>query len=1253
MTATLSNANYQATDATGTLVIAQGDQMITFGTPAGTPSYTYGTDSTFTTTLDCLVSTEDNAEARRVSIVNSSKGARVIEVTSYMELALAPAAADDAHPAFSKMFVETEYVKDLETLLATRRRRQPTDPEVWVAQFMLVKGKAQGDVEFETSRAHFIGRGNDIASAAAMANTLPLARTTGTVLDPAFALRRRVRIAAGQQASCTLWTLVADSREAVLDLVDRHRQHAAFERAQILAWSQSRIQLRYLSIDAVDAALFQRIAGHLIFADGTMRAPSNVIQSSMRAQSTLWPQGISGTRPILLVRITAIEDIDVIRQLLRAHEYWNAKRLAADLIILNDRRASYMQDLQTAIEELIRKTRTGSAHDSANEAGRVYALRADLLPQETLALLPAVARVVFNAHAGDLASQMSRLRTSIPADGPLKLPSRAAATRIPVPAPPPIALAFYNGYGGFDEARGEYVIVHDPLRPTPAPWINVIANPSFGTHCAGDGGGYTWSGNSRESQITGWSNDPVSNRPGEVLYVRDERSGILTGPCVAPLRHGSGMFRTRHGFGYTVFESECDGLRMEYVQFVPLTGTVKIGRLRVSTDSTIPRQLSVTFYAELVLGFSRAANAAFVTTEIDGGSGALFARNRWNPEFGERVVFADLCGRQGSWTGDRREFLGRFGSLAAPRGLLAGEPLSNRTGGGLDPCAALQQKITVAAGKAAEVTILLGTAPNDHEARGLIDQYRTLDPDSALAEVKNYWAATLGALKVKTPDPAFDLMLNGWLLYQTIACRMWGRSGFYQASGAYGFRDQLQDSMALTGTRPDLTRQQLLRAAARQFTEGDVQHWWLPANGMGVRTRISDDTVWLSYCVAHYIKTTGDMAVLDEPVPFLEGRMLEPGEHDSFYQPAVTERTATLYEHCALGLKRNLPAGSHGLPLIGTGDWNDGMNRVGEEGRGESVWLGWFLFATLKAFEPIAVARGDRRRVTAWRKRLGGLQEALDVHGWDGKWYRRGYFDDGTPLGSASIEECRIDAIAQSWAVLSGAARPERAAQAMDESYRQLVRPADGVALLFTPPFDTSLPDPGYIKAYPQGIRENGGQYTHGAIWSIFAHAELGQAGKASAIFALINPVNHARTETEAQRYRVEPYVIAADVYSVAPHTGRGGWTWYTGAAGWMYRAGVEAILGVVREGTKLRIKPCIPAGWTEFEVSLQHGTTRYEITVKRGATGQTMSAANVHRVSPSEYLIDLADTGGTTRLALMIEDRNVEERGFGNQAVA
>ena len=674
---------------------------------------------------------------------------------------------------------------------------------------------------------------------------------------------------------------------------------------------------------------------------------------------------------------------------------------------------------------------------------------------------------------------------------------------------------------------------------------------------------------------------------------------------------------------------------MELLQLVPLADSVKLSRLRLTNNSSSSRTLTVTCYNEWVLGAARGATASFVTTTIDEQTRAMFARNPWRTQSGEQIAFADMAGQQTSWTGDRREFLGPYGRLTAPRALTSPTTLSNRTGAGLDPCCALQTVVTIGPGGSAELVIMLGAAANAGEAQSLITRYRTSNIDDILGGIKRHWSETLGAVQVKTPDRALDIMLNGWLLYQTLACRMWARSGFYQTSGAYGFRDQLQDSVALLTARPRIAREHILRAAARQFVEGDFQHWWLPATGMGVRTRISDDTVWLANCVSQYVKVTGDRDILDELVPFIEGQGLAPGEHDAFFQPALSEEADTLYEHCARALDRSLPHGAHGLPLMGTGDWNDGMNRVGEGGKGESVWLGWFLLTTLKAFAPFAEERADVKRSAAWRDRVKGLRASLEKHGWDGNWYRRGFFDDGTPLGSAQNEECRIDSIAQSWAVLSGAATPERATAAMDESYRQLVRPEDSLAMLFTPPFDKTPKDPGYIKAYPPGIRENGGQYTHGAIWSVFAHAKLGQAERALELFSLLNPINHSRTEQEARTYRVEPYVIAADVYSMPPHVGRGGWTWYTGSAGWMYRAGLEAILGVSREGSLLRIKPCVPATWTGFEISTQFGSTRYEIKLSRLENGPDDLPPDVQRVSPGEFLISLKDDGGVRSITL------------------
>jgi cyclic beta-1,2-glucan glucanotransferase len=1155
-------------------------------------------DGAITTILEIVVSPESDAEARRVSISNAGLRPREIEITSYAELVLAPPSADAAHPAFSKLFVQTEYDAKVEAILATRRRRSPAEPEIWAAHLAIVEGETVGQIEIETDRAKFLGRGRDTRSPTAVMDGRSLSGSVGTVLDPVFAMRRRVRVQPGETVRIAFWTIVAASRTELLDLIDKHHDANAFARAATLAWTQAQVQLRHLDVDADQASLFQRLAGHALYTSPSMRPSSDVIHRGSGGPAGLWAQSISGDIPIVLVRIDDIEDVAIVGQLLRAHEYWRMKRLAVDLVILNERSSSYIQDLHIAIETMVRTSQSRPQAGADVTRGSVFVLRADLISQETRALLPSVAQVVLSARQGSLLDQLDRLRkASIAAPPP---PKRSKPAYGPPVAPATSDLEFFNGLGGFAADGREYVTILNAEQVTPAPWINVIANASFGFQVAVEGGGYTWSVNSRENQLTPWSNDPIADRPGEVLFVRDEDSGELWGPTALPIRDAAAPYIVRHGQGYSRFGHDAHGIKLDLLQYVPLHDPIKISRLKIRNTSARTRRLSVTAYVEWVLGPSRSASAPFIETEIDSATGALLARNPWNTTFGSRVAFADLAGRQTGWTGDRREFLGRNGSLDNPAALAADAlPLSGHVGAGLDPCGVLQAPLTLAPGESGEIVFFLGEAASAVDAQFLIAHYRTIDLDAVFREVLQHWDDLLSNVQVKTPDREMDIILNRWLLYQTVACRLWARSAFYQASGAYGFRDQLQDGMALALSKPAMTREHLLRAAARQFVEGDVQHWWLPPFGQGVRTRISDDRIWLAYAVAHYVETTGDVTVLDELVPFVEGQLLHSGESDAYFQPTVSDRTASLFEHCARGLDQSLLVGAHELPLIGTGDWNDGMTRVGEQGKGESIWLGWFLYATLSAFTPLADARDEKARVVKWDAHAKALQTALERDGWDGNWYRRAYFDDGTPLGSSANGECRIDSIAQSWSAISGAADPGRAAQAMVAADEQLVRRDTGLALIFTPPFDRTPLDPGYIKGYPPGIRENGGQYTHAAAWSVIAHTKLGDGDKAAELFSLLNPINHASTRASVHRYKVEPYVVAADIYSEPPHVGRGGWTWYTGSAGWMYRAGIESILGLRRQGTFLLFDPCIPKHWPGFELTYRHGATRYDIVVE------------------------------------------------------
>ncbi|MGI8734706.1 MAG: GH36-type glycosyl hydrolase domain-containing protein [Pyrinomonadaceae bacterium] len=1151
-------------------------------------------DAGIITHMEVVVSAEDNAEVRRLSITNNSLRTREIELTSYAEIVLAPPQADAAHPAFSNLFIETEFFAAENALLAHRRQRAKEDEPVWAVHAVVAEGETLGAVQYETDRGRFLGRGHTPADPLAVMEERPLSNTVGAVLDPVFSLRRRVRIRPNQTARVSFSTAIATTREQAMMLADKYHDPNIFERESRLAWTKAQVEMSHLTLDSEDAHLFQRLAARVLYSDPTLRPRPHVLALNTRAQSSLWAYAISGDLPILLVRTNRLEDLPMVRKILRGHEYLHYKGLKIDLVILNDHPPGYMQVLHRELEMLLRTSGLQALQD---KPGGIFLRRADIMPEADRILLHAVARVVIVTERGPLEDQLERHAVDEPLPPPFipRLPSQT----YPEPTVALPELTFFNGLGGFHQGGREYVIVLGADQWTPAPWANVIANESeFGFQVSETGAGYTWSVNSRENRLTPWSNDAVADPPGEIIYLRDEDTGTVWSTTPSPIREAE-PYTIRHGQGYSVFEHTSHGLSQELLMFAPLKGSVKISLLRLRNRTDRKRRLTITQYNELVLGFSRSNSAPYVITEIDPATGRIFARNPFNNEFAERVAFLSTNGSVTSATCDRKEFLGRNGSPARPAALRRAN-LSGRDGAGLDPCAALQTTIELAPREAHEIIFLLGEAASRQEAEELIEQFNQPGAvNEAFEEVLSYWDELLGTVEVKTPDKALDTMLNRWLLYQTLSCRVWARSAFYQSGGAFGFRDQLQDVMALVYSRPAIARQQILRAAAHQFKEGDVQHWWHPPTGRGVRTRFSDDLLWLPFVTAFYIKVTGDALVLDEVVPFLEMPLLGSEEHETYMQPVVSAESGTIFDHCARALDRSLAVGPHGLPLMGGGDWNDGMNRVGPLGKGESVWVGWFLHTTLASFAPFCEQRQEAVRAERYLKHLESLKKALEEHGWDGDWYRRAYFDDGTPLGSVQNEECRIDSIVQSWGVISGAAENYRAVRAMAAVEEYLIRRGDGLVILFTPPFDKSSLDPGYIKGYVPGVRENGGQYTHAAIWTLIAYAMLGDGDRAGELFSLLNPINHASTRAGLHKYKVEPYVAVGDVYAVPPHTGRGGWTWYTGSASWMYRAGLESILGFKLLGDRLQIDPCIPRGWREFEITYRRGKTVYRIKVE------------------------------------------------------
>ena len=1197
-------------------------------------------DGAITTTTEVLVAADGDGEVRRLSLFNHGDSEREIEITSYAELVLAPAGSDAAHPAFSKLFVQTEYIPAQELLLATRRQRASGEQAIWAAQWLDVEAEPAGELQWDTDRARFIGRGRTLRSPAALADDTPLGGASRTVLDPIFSLRRRVRMAPGGTARLQLWTVAAASRDEVLALAQRYRPAQSFMQILEVAGQRAQALLTGIGIDATQAQRFQRLATALLYSDPSLRAEPAALAQGAGGPPTLWAGGISGDHRIVLLRIRDDAGLALVEELFQAHAFWADKRLAVDLVVLNEAPPSAAPALHDALQQRIQAHADIHAKSDAKPA--VFALRSDQIAPELHAGLLTAARIVLDQQRGTLAGQVDALPAadSVPSAAHIPLAAEQAGPR---DVPLEDRLEYFNGYGGFDDDGREFVTIVRDGRLPPAPWLNVIANSEFGFTATEAGGGYAWALNSQKNPLTPWANDPVSDPPQEVLYVRDDEDGRVWTATALPGCDPEGEYVVRHGQGYSHFQRQAHGIELELLQYVPVADGIKISRLRLRNRSGRTRRLSITAFVQWAMGPNGSQPAPFIVTQLDAQTGALFARNAWRAEFGQRVAFIDLRGQQMSHTGDRTEFLGRHGALESPAALLRDTlvqsmPLSGRVGAGLDPCGALQTRIELAADSETQVVLLLGDAVDADAAQALIQRYREADLDQVLQAVTNQWNDTLDTVQVRTPDRAMDLLLNRWLLYQALGCRVWARTAYYQASGAYGFRDQLQDVMALCVARPEVAREQLLRAAGRQFVEGDVQHWWLPPGGDGVRTLMTDDRLWLPYVVCHYLTTTADHVVLDTRQPFLAGDPLKPEQEDTFFKPSPAAEDGSLYEHCARAIDVSLTLGVHDLPLFGTGDWNDGMNRVGEQGRGESVWLGWFLVATIDAFAPYAQTRGDAARAQRWLACAATVRKALDDGGWDGQWYRRGYYDDGTPLGSHLSSECRIDTIAQSWSVIAGGGDPVHATAAMAAVDAQLIRRREQLALLFTPPFEHVSEDPGYIKAYPPGIRENGGQYTHGALWSIFALAKMGQGDRAGELFALINPIHHADNREAIDRYKVEPYVACADVYSVAPHVGRGGWTWYTGSAAWLYRAGIEAILGFHLEGSQLRIDPCIPRGWPKFSIAYRYGSSRYLIEVDnpgRVSRGVVKAQLDGVALTIDPCRIALQDDGGVHQVMI------------------
>ncbi|MBC3796902.1 GH36-type glycosyl hydrolase domain-containing protein [Acetobacterium tundrae] len=1184
------------------------------------------TDGEIETKTEVIVASSDNVEIRRVTLKNTGEKAYALELTSYFEVVMAPQAGDIAHMAFSNLFVETEFNPNKKCIIANRRPRSDSDKSMWLGNAVVLKGTILGDIQYETDRMQMIGRGNNVKNPVVMNQEKPLSNTTGPVLDPVMSFRLKVKIEPGKTAQFSFITAFSESEESLLNLIDQYGNFGAVEGAFKLALTRSQVETKYLNLDAEEIELYQDMISHIVFISPAKRMSQELILKNTQGQSALWKYGISGDNPIVVVDLSKIDQVKILYEVLKAHEYWRLMDLKVDLVILSDEEYSYSLPLYALISDIVLSTQT---HDILKTSEDVFILEKNKLDEEDVFLIYAVARVILKGGAGIMRDQITdhsvnQSKMLERQTFPQKKKFLSKPINFPMPQTEEQNLLYNNGIGGFGSDGSDYVVQLGKGQNTPAPWVNVITNPEFGFMVSESGSGYTWYKNSHENKLTPWSNDVVSDSPGEVIYIGDDDTGELWTVTPLPIREDE-PYIIRHGFGYSLFEHNSHGIKQRMTQHVPVSESVKISLVNLKNDSDLERHLTLTYYIRPVLGVSDQFTAMHIKTRLD-ESGALLIENPYNEDYPEQICFMDVSIRARSVTSDRKEFFGS-GDMSSPESL-SYERLTGALGTGFDPCGVIQVKVTLEPNERKDIVFLLGVGNNSEAVNTIAKKYLDVkNTKDSLNEVIGFWKSKLEIIQVDTPTVSMNLMLDGWLEYQVISCRLWGRSGFYQSGGAFGFRDQLQDALAVANFWPEISRSQILLHASHQYVQGDVQHWWHDPKGLGTRTHFSDDRLWLPYVTAEYIRITGDGDILNEEIPFIEESELIEFEDERCGIPKQVNVQSSLYDHCLRAIEISLKFGEHGLPLMGTGDWNDGMNTVGNKGRGESVWLGWFLVAVIDGFIPLCKKIGDQEIAEKYAEVRIKTIEAIEKSAWDGNWYRRAYFDNGQPLGSVQNSECKIDSIAQSWSVISGAGNTERSLQAMRSLEDYLVSREDGLIKLLTPPFDKSDLEPGYIKGYIPGVRENGGQYTHAAAWAIIAFAKLGDGDKAWELFELINPINHTSNLRDYSRYKVEPYVLAADVYSTYPHTGRGGWTWYTGAAGWLYRAGLEYILGFQKNGETIIMDPCIPGKWKEYNLKYNYLGTTYDIKVKNPeGVNKGVKKISVDGIISTRNVINLVD---------------------------
>lgn len=1151
--------------------------------------------------IQSTITPNEDVCLQKISLTNQSNKKCQVRLLSYGEVVLAPQTTDQQHPAFNQMFIESRYHDDLKMLRFDRRKRS-SDEQTFLLGHLLYDN-IDGEVEYESDRARFLGRGHQLSMPIVFEKQKLLSGTTGTTLDPIFSIGKQIILERNQTVNLTYITLAGDDGEELLRTAKKYRDANRINHAFAASESHSEKLLRALDLNSGKLAVYQSLLSYIIYPIAKLRPDSALLNKNILGQAGLWPFGISGDYPILLIMIDQKDEIDAIQDMLLAHTYWRKMGLKIDLVIVNTKDSGYAHELNEKIHQVITIM---DSQSWVNRRGGIFVLTESQIEEKAVLLLKTASNVVIDLKSGNLEDHLKVAREIEP-HLPQFVPS---VTEDPYDhgniIHRPENLVLDNDIGGFSPDGKEYQIYLEDYpknstekgQITPAPWINVIANENFGFLVTESGGGYTWAANSGENRLTPWTNDPVADPSGESLYLRDEITGKIWSPTPYPAGENTN-YLCRHGQGYTIFESINQGFNQKYKVFADSEAPVKIIELTLTNQTGQDRRLTATYYAEWVLGTNRDSTQKFIVPIYDHLSESIMAKNSYNPEFSECVAFLTSNLPIHGVTADREEFLGSPGDRHSPAGLRR-VGLSGSVDAGGDVCAALQVHINFKPKETCKIVFAIGQGDNLENAKELAQAFSdTKQAAQSWINVRAMWDRYINAIQIKTPDSALNILSNNWLIYQTLSCRIWGRSAFYQSSGAYGFRDQLQDVLALLTIKPEIARIQILRAAKHQFDAGDVLHWWHPPSGRGVRTRISDDLLWLIFVTSEYVRKTGDQSILSETEPFRVGKPLDAEEEERYGRYELSNDSYTLFDHCRRAMDKADTAGPHGLPLIGTGDWNDGMNRVGIKGKGESVWLAWFVYENHRRFAELCEMFGENALAREHEQRSAELQVIINDVAWDGDWFIRAFYDDGTPLGSKENLECQIDSLPQSWSILTNATSKARQEEALKAVKDYLVQKDGRLICLFSPPFDQTKKDPGYIKGYPPGIRENGGQYTHAAIWAVWAAAELKHGNMAYEMLNYLNPITHSLNISDANIYQVEPYVVAADNYSTSPHIGQGGWTWYTGSSGWLYRLVTEAILGFRLSGDYFSVDPCIPEIWDRYQIVFKYRETVFNITVE------------------------------------------------------